>query len=88
MALTIGSSTNGREAKATYRSICGGLREVIKHHRNILGSVDDSGALHALKAMELVDRVQSWREASLAELGSFGIDRLEIRQIEEECRVV
>jgi len=40
LAATIGKSSTQNEAISVHKSVCGAVKEVRKHHKNILGSID------------------------------------------------
>ena len=76
-------STTQKQAIANHRSICGAVKEVRKHHHNILQRIDNESAQHALQAGELVKTVEVWLDMSRAVLSKWGTPDTEVRSIEE-----
>ncbi len=71
------------QAVATHRSVCGAVKEVRKHHRNILERVDNVSAGHAIKCGELLETVEGWLGLSRGNLAGWGSTPSEVRSIED-----
>lgn len=84
MAKSIGRASSRREAEDVFRSVCGAVKEVTKHRRNILNEIDDEGAKHALDANGLLSVVTVWQERSAEELAGWGVSEAEVARIERE----
>jgi len=83
-AESIGKSASKKEAMSIYRSMTACIKEVSKHYRNILRSVDNESAGHAIDAIALVHTARSWHEKSLEELSAWGVTNDEVRTINTE----
>lgn len=83
-AESIGSSGSKKEAMILHRSMTSCIKEVSKHYRNILRSVDNESAGHAITAIELVHKARSWHEKSLDALGAWGVTEDEVRTLNTE----
>jgi hypothetical protein len=76
-------STSQKQAVANHRSVCGAVKEVRKHHHNILQRIDNESAQHALQAGELLKTVEVWLGLSRTQLSKWGVSDNETRSIEE-----
>lgn len=83
LAATIGKSSTQNEAISVHRSVCGAVKEVRKHHKNILGSIDNEGAGHAMQCQALLATVEKWRDMSRSSLEGWGVSDADIESIEE-----
>ena len=81
---TIGRAESARQATATYRSMAGALREVKKHHTNILNAIDDSTARDASQVLELLVTVTDWKARARTDLVRWGLTETEIANIDGE----
>ena len=83
LASTIGKSNTQKEAVMTHRGICGAVKEVRKHHKNILSRIDNEGAGHALQSQALLETVEKWLDMSRQSLGAWGVSDAEVHSVEE-----
>jgi hypothetical protein len=82
LASTIGKSNTQKEAVMTHQEMCGAVREVTKHRHNIVQSIDNESAGHAISADALLATAQGWLEQSRLALGRWGVSESEIKRIE------
>jgi hypothetical protein len=83
-ASTIGKATSARQAEATFRSMTACVREVTKHQKNILNSIDDTTALEATQVMSLLDTATVWKTRARADLERWGMAEAQVNRIDEE----
>lgn len=84
MVADLDKSTSRKQAVANHRSVCGAVKEVRKHHHNILQRIDNDSAQHALQAGELLKTVEVWLGLSRTQLDRWGVSSSEARSIEGE----
>lgn len=83
-ASTIGKAKSVAQAKATYRSMSACVREVTKHHKNIMSSVADDTALEASQVMSLLVMALEWQARALADAGLWGASDSDLANIDRE----
>lgn len=71
-----------KQALMNHREVCGAVREVRKHHHNILQRIDNESAEHALQSGELVAIVEAWLEKSRAVLNNWGVRESDVQSLE------
>ena len=86
-AKTIGKAESARQATATYRSMAGALREVKKHHANILNAIDDSTANSAIEVTGLLMTATGWVSLARIDLVRWGMAEAEINNIDREVGI-
>ena len=84
---SLGLEGSSAEAVGAYRSLAGCLREVLKHHNNVMSMVNDATAGAALESSLLVDSCRAWLEMSARSCMSFGISEDVLAGIRREVRV-
>ena len=82
LAEVIGSANSRRHAEDIFRSLCGAVKEVSKHRKNIFDEIDNESASHAIEVQNLLDMVTAWKERSSVELAGWGATEEEILSIE------
>jgi len=86
-ATTIGKADSVKRATQTYRSMTSAVREVTKHHANILNHIDDSTARNASEVLELLVTVTDWRARARTDLVRWGLTEGEIANIDREVGI-
>jgi hypothetical protein len=86
-AKSIGKAESVRQATATYRSMAGALREVRKHHANILNAIDDSTASVAMEVTGLLAKTTGWVSLARTDLVRWGLNETEINNINREVGI-
>jgi len=86
-AKSIGKAESVRQATATYRSMAGALREVRKHHANILNAIDDSTASVAMEVTGLLAKATGWVSLARTDLVRWGLNETEINNINREVGI-
>ena len=71
-----------KQAMMNHREVCGAVREVRKHHNNILQRIDDDSAQQAKQAGELVKTVEVWLDMSRAVLSKWGVGESDVQSVE------
>lgn len=71
-----------KQALMNHREVCGAVREVRKHHRNILQRIDNESAEHALRSGELVETVEAWLDMSRVVLNNWGVRDSDVQSLE------
>lgn len=82
LAEVVGSANSRRHAEDIFRSLCGAVKEVSKHRKNIFDEIDNESAVHAIEVQGLLDTVTAWKERSSVELAGWGATEDEISSIE------
>lgn len=83
VAENIGNSDSKSQALFAHSEVCGAVREVAKHRRNILDEIDNEGAGHAIRVNELHEVVLEWLSRSRVALTGWGVSTNELRSMEE-----
>jgi hypothetical protein len=83
LASNIGKSLSKQDAIIVHRSVCGAVKEVRKHHKNILSHIDDEGAGHARQSKALLDTAEEWLQMSRLSLASWGVGDSATNEIEK-----
>jgi hypothetical protein len=86
-AKTIGSAQSAKQATMTYRSMAGALREVKKHHANVLNAIDDSTASSAIEVTGLLMKATVWASLARTDLVRWGLNETEINNIDREVGI-
>jgi len=77
----IGLEESRVQALETYRSLAACLREVTKHHNNIMGLVDDSTAGLAIETSALIDNSRKWLAQSELACRAWGVVDTELAEV-------
>lgn len=82
MVTGLNDAETRKRAIMNHESICGAVREVRKHHNNIVQLIDDHSAQQALQCAELVKTVETWLDMSRAVLAKWGVGESDVQKIE------
>jgi len=77
----IGLESSRSEVLGTYRSLSACLREVTKHHNNIVALLDDSTAGLAIETSALVDNSRMWLAQSELACRAWGVTDSELAEV-------
>jgi len=74
-ASRIGTAESRHGAVEDFRSMCGAVREIRKHYRNVLASVDDTSAKYALEILPLLETAEKWQGLARDAMLEWGVTR-------------
>ena len=77
----LGKESNRYGALASYRTLAGCLREVQRHHNNIMAGLDDKSSGSALLTSALLDNCRVWLAQSGEVCEGWGVSPLELSGI-------
>ena len=83
----IGLEESRWEALHAYTELAGCVREVAKHHNNIVSVVDDASAGYALETSLLLDNSRKWLAQSELACRALGVTDTEITNIKTQMGV-